>query len=124
MTVFAHSVPAPTSLHMRALAQVEQGRKTWGNLEYDISALTAIAPIGTTHGNEFFPAEGNTTGAAIPGFYMHCDFINKVHIFRYFLDLFYYFPDDLVYNSGIEQYKNRPSRQRKPVCIYIFASST
>jgi hypothetical protein len=112
MTVFAHSVPAPSSLHMRALTQVKQGRKTWGNLEYDISALTAIAAIGTTHGNEFFPAEGDTAGAAIPGFYMHCDFINKVHIFRYISGFIFF-----IFNSKPEQYKNRLSRQRKPVFI-------
>jgi hypothetical protein len=97
MTVLAHSVPASPGLHMGALAQVEQGRKTRGHLEYYITAFAAVAAVRTTHGYEFFPAERDATGAAIPGFYMHCDFIYKVHIFQYFLNLFY---SDSIRNRG------------------------
>jgi hypothetical protein len=84
MTVFTHPMATPACLQMRPMPKIEQSRDTWGDLKYDISSLTAVTPIRAATGDEFFPAEGDATGTAVPGLYMHCDFIDKSHILSLF----------------------------------------
>jgi hypothetical protein len=78
---FAHSGMAARGLPMMTAGEIEEGILVGIGDENNVTAITAIAAVGATLGDVFFPSEGDAAVAAVAGFDLDDGFIDE-HVER------------------------------------------